>query len=108
MRSEIEGLSGRKRVVNSIVLALQKIRSDPLSQLMIGSVRGGAGEMAWLIQSPLLAGFATDLAGLTDGDPQAAEWVVRVALSLMYWPAKDDDSERRLVEKFVGPAFAER
>lgn len=38
--------------------------------------------MTWFNASPLLAGFATDLAGLTGGDPQAAHWVIRVVLSL--------------------------
>ena len=53
-----------ERVVTAITLALKRIRSDPLSQLMIGSVRG-VDAMSWLTASPLLAAFATDLAGLT-------------------------------------------
>jgi hypothetical protein len=70
---------------------------------MIGSVR--ANEMLWLTGSPVLARFATDLAGLTDSDPEAAHWVVRVVLSLMYWPAGDDETERQVVQRFVAPAF---
>ncbi len=107
VRSEIVSLSGPERLVAAIVLALQRIRADPLGQLMIGAVRGGAGEIAWLTESPLLGEFAADLAGLTGGDAQAAKWVVRVVLSLMYWPADDDDAERRLVERFVAPAFSQ-
>jgi hypothetical protein len=53
-----------------------------------------------------MARFATDLTGLTDRDPQAAYWVVRVVLSLMYWPAGDDETERQVVQRFVAPAFA--
>jgi AcrR family transcriptional regulator len=106
VRSAVDDLSGPERLVASIVLALQRIRADPLGQLMIGSVRGGAGEIAWLTESPLLGEFAADLAGLAGGDAQAAKWVVRVVLSLMYWPADDDDAERRLVERFVAPAFS--
>jgi hypothetical protein len=64
-----------------------------------------ANEMVWLTGSPLLARFATDLAGLTDSDPQAAHWVARVVLSLMYWPAGDDETERQVVQRFVAPAF---
>ena len=52
------------------------------------------------------ARFATDLTGLTEDDPQAAYWVVRVVLSLLYWPAGDDETERRVVQRFVAPAFA--
>ena len=71
---------------------------------MVGSIRA-TDEISWLTSSPLLAGFATDLAGLTDGDPQAAQWLVRVVLSLMYLPAEDGDTERQLVQRFVAPAF---
>ncbi len=100
VRSDVETLRGRERVVAAILLSLQRIRSDPLGKLMFGSIHGGAGELAWLTESPLLADFATD--------PQGAKWVVRVVLSLMYWPAENDEAERRLVEKYVAPAFAEQ
>jgi AcrR family transcriptional regulator len=103
VRKTVDTMSGPERVVTAITLALRLIRADPLYQLMIGSVR--ANEMVWLTGSPLLARFATDLTGLTDTDPQAAHWVVRVVLSLMYWPADDDETERQVVQRFVAPAF---
>jgi AcrR family transcriptional regulator len=106
IRSSVGDMSGPERVVAAIISALERIRSDPLGQLMIGSVRR-VDAMTWLTASPLLADFAAELAGLAGGDPLAAQWVVRVVLSLMYWPAEDDDAERRLVERFVAPAFAE-
>lgn len=108
VRSDVETLRGRERVVAAILLSLQRIRSDPLGKLMFGSIHGGAGELAWLTESPLLADFATELTGIAGGDPQGAKWVVRVVLSLMYWPAENDEAERRLVEKYVAPAFAEQ
>ena len=106
VRSAVDGLSGQERVVTAILLALKRIRSDPLGQLMISSIRG-TDQMAWLATSPLVAGFATDLAGLADGDSQAAQWLVRVVLSLMYWPADDEDAEHQLVQRFVAPGFAQ-
>ena len=36
----------------------------------------------WLTDSPIVAGFATDLNGLTDDDPEAAQWIIRIVLSL--------------------------
>jgi AcrR family transcriptional regulator len=107
VRAALENLTGRERLVTAITLSVQQIRSDPLGQLMFGSIHGGTREVAWLAESPLLADFANDLTGLATDDPQAAAWVIRVVLSLMYWPAEDDDAERRLVEKFVAPAFAD-
>jgi AcrR family transcriptional regulator len=103
VRQTVEEMSGPERVVTAITVALKLIRADPLYQLMISSVR--TNEMVWLTGSPLLARFATDLTGLTDNDPQAAHWVVRVVLSLMYWPAGDDETERQVVQRFVAPAF---
>ena len=103
VRQTVENMSGPERIVTAITVALKRIRSDPLGQLMIGSIR--ADEMVWFTGSPLLAGFATELTGLTDRDPQAALWIVRVVLSLMYWPAGDDEAERQLVQRFVAPAF---
>jgi AcrR family transcriptional regulator len=104
VRSDVEQLNGPDRVTTAIIVALKRIRSDPLGQLMIGSI-SVSDEISWLTASPLLAGFATDIAGLTDGDQQAAQWLVRVVLSLMYWPAADDDAERQLMQRFVAPAF---
>ena len=106
VRAGVETLSGPERLVTSIILTLQQIRSNPLCQLMVGSIRGGTRQVAWLAESPLTAQFATELAGLTGGDPQAPKWVIRVVLSLMYWPAEDDETERQLVQAFVAPAFA--
>jgi AcrR family transcriptional regulator len=108
VRAEVGNMTGPERVVTAITFALKKIRSDPLGQLMIGSVRRGDA-MTWLTASPMLAGFAGDLAGLTDTDPQSAQWIVRVVLSLAYWPLDDtvdSDAEHQLVQRFVAPAFS--
>ncbi len=105
--SAVETLNGRERLVTAIMLTVQQIRADPLCQLMIGSIRGGTRELAWLARTRLTADLATDLAGLAGGDPQAAKWVVRVVLSLVYWPSEDEESDRQLVQRFVAPAFAE-
>lgn len=109
VRSAVDGLSGSERVITAITVALKRIRCDPLSQVMISSVRGH-NAMSWLNTSPMIAGFATDLSGLADGDPQAAQWIVRVVLSLVYWPLEqgnEDEETERLVRRFVAPAFSQ-
>jgi hypothetical protein len=53
-----------------------------------------------------VARFATDLNGLTDDDTEAAQWIVRIVLSLLYWPVSDADVERQMVKRFISPAFA--
>ena len=109
VRAAVDGMIGPERVVTAITFALKRIRSDPLGQLMIGSVRR-VDTMTWLTASPLLAGFAGELAGLTDTDPQSAQWIVRVVLSLVYWPlddTADSGTEHQLVQRFVAPAFTD-
>lgn len=105
VRQAVAGRSGADRVVAAIAAALQRIRADPLGQLMVGSVRG-TQEMTRLAASPMVAGFARDLGGLSEGDRQAAQWVVRVVLSLLCWPIDDAVSEQQILERFVAPAFA--
>jgi AcrR family transcriptional regulator len=104
VRLAVENLRGAERVVTAITVALKLIRADPASQLMFNSIR--ANDVIWLTGSPLLADFATELTGLTDEDPQAAQWVVRVVMSLLYWPVGDAVTEREIVQRFVAPAFA--
>jgi AcrR family transcriptional regulator len=104
VRQTVVNLHGPERVVTAITVALKLIRSDPSGQLMFNSIR--ANDVVWLTGSPLLAGFATELTGLTDRDPQAAQWVVRVVMSLLYWPVGDTATEGEIVQRFVAPAFA--
>ena len=105
MRLAVDGLSGAERIVTAITVALGRIRSDPLGQLMINSIRGAQG-MTWLTESPIVAEFATDLNGLTEDDAEAAQWIVRIVMSLLYWPIGDGELERQMLQRFVSPAFA--
>ncbi len=107
VRDAVGGLSGAERIARAISVALREIRSHPLGQSMINSLRSGQG-MTWLTESPIVAGFATELNGLTDDDTEAAQWIVRVVMSMLYWPVDDADTERRVLERFVLPAFSDR
>lgn len=107
VRNAVDGLWGAERIARAITVALGQIRSHPLGQAMINSLRSGQG-MTWLTESPVVAGFATDLNGLTDDDTDAVQWIVRVVMSMLYWPVDSADTERRVVERFVLPAFADR
>jgi AcrR family transcriptional regulator len=105
VRRAVANLSGAQRIVTAITVALKEIRSDPLGRLMFSTIRG-AEERAWLTESPIVARFAADLNGLTDDDTEAAQWIVRVVLSLLYWPVGDAQFERQMVERFISPAFS--
>lgn len=106
VRRAVEGLDGADRIGTAIAVALQEIRGHPLGQSMIDSLRRGEG-LAWLTESPIVARFAVDLNGLTDDDTDAAQWIVRVVMSMLYWPEADAAAERRAVDRFVLPAFGD-
>jgi AcrR family transcriptional regulator len=105
VRSAVDGMTGAERIVTAIRVALDQVRADPLGQLMFSTIRG-AEERAWFTESPIVARFATELNGLTDDDTEAAQWIVRIVLSLLYWPIGDAEVEHRMVKRFISPAFA--
>ncbi|MDF3338561.1 helix-turn-helix domain containing protein [Mycolicibacterium septicum] len=104
VRQAVDGLTGAQRVLTAVTVALQRIRSDAVFELLLGSLRTGGG-MTDLTQSPVPAAFATELTGLDADDPAAAAWIVRVVLSLLVWPGADEVAERQMLERFVAPAF---
>lgn len=104
VRRAVDHLSGAERIITAITVALDEIRSDPLGQLMFTTMRG-ATERAWLTESPIVGRFATEINGLTDDDTEAAQWIVRVMLSLLYWPVGNAEAEHRMIERFIAPAF---
>lgn len=103
VRSSVDGLSGSERVVTAITVALEQIRSDPMRRLMLGSTT--AADLNDLHSSPILARLAADLTGITDDDPEAARWIVRVVMSLAYWPIGNSRGEEQMLQRFVAPAF---
>jgi AcrR family transcriptional regulator len=104
VRHAVDGLTGSDRVIVAITVALQLIRSDPLRRLMFSA--GNLPDVKELHSSPVLAHLAAELTGITDDDPQAAQWIVRVVVSLAYSPVATSSDEREVLERFVAPAFA--
>ncbi|MEE6179907.1 TetR/AcrR family transcriptional regulator [Mycobacterium sp. 050134] len=105
VREAIAGLTGSERVVTATTVALQRMRSDPLAQIM-RSATGPPGN-EWLTDSPIVARFATEMVGLDRPDPLAAQWLIRMFLALWQWPVKDPDEEAAMVRRFLGPPYAE-
>lgn len=104
VRHAVDGRSGADRMITAITLALQQIRSDPLRRLMLST---GSLDLRELHSSPMLGHLAAELTGITDDDPQAAQWIVRVVVSLAYSPIASVREERKVLERFVAPAFDE-
>jgi AcrR family transcriptional regulator len=105
VRAGVECRTGPDRVLTAIEVAVAEIRADPAGQLFLDSARGGRWN--WLTASPAVASFATELTGVAGDDARAAQWIVRLVLSLLFWPGPDPHAEHQMLQRFVAPAFAE-
>ncbi|BCO60058.1 MULTISPECIES: TetR/AcrR family transcriptional regulator [Mycobacterium avium complex (MAC)] len=104
IREDINDLRGPERVVTATVMALERLRSDPLAQLMRSIHAAPVSD--WVISSPTVTGLAAEMLGPGNDDQLAAQWLIRVFLALWGWPLKDPAAERALVERFLGSSYA--
>jgi AcrR family transcriptional regulator len=102
-RAAIKDLKGPDRVVTATIVALQRLQSDPLAQLMRSMHTTPVSE--WITNSPTVTGFADEMLGHDDPDPLAAQWLIRVFLALWCWPLKDPVAERAMLQRFLGPPY---
>jgi len=105
-REAIKDLRGPDRVVAATIIALQRLRSDPLAQLMRSIHAAPVSD--WVLSSPTVTSLAAEMLGSDNDDPLAAQWLIRVFLSLWSWPLKDPAAERALVERFLGLSYTSR
>jgi AcrR family transcriptional regulator len=103
VREAIAGLTGSERIVTATTIALQRLRADPLAQIMRSMATLPGDE--WLSDSPMVTRFANEMVGLSTPDPLAAQWLIRAFLALWYWPLKDADAENQMVRRFLGPPY---
>ncbi|MEV5649635.1 helix-turn-helix domain-containing protein [Nocardia sp. NPDC052254] len=95
----VASLRGPRRVTEAILTSLAAIRREPA----LAAFLSGAGVTGdHVVAVPELRGIATALTGIAP-DEDAAQWIVRVVLSLLTFPLPDAAAERRAVERFVAP-----
>ncbi|MEZ0049293.1 AcrR family transcriptional regulator [Mycobacterium sp. MAA66] len=92
----VNGLTGQDRVIVAILSALRAVRDDPVAASV---TRGGPAVDRMMLDSPRLAAAAAELCGVDDS--VAAEWIVRVVLSLLFWPMPDAATEESVVRRYV-------
>ncbi|MFD0364154.1 TetR/AcrR family transcriptional regulator [Nocardia sp. GCM10030253] len=103
IQRSVATLTGPDRIARAILAALDAVRADPVAVAFLAATT--PQEVGtYLAGNPRLADTATALTATTD-DPATGQWIVRVVLSLLFWPASDPTSERTLVDRFVVPAF---
>lgn len=85
-REAIKDLRGPERVVTATIMALERLRSDPLAQLMRSIHAAPVSD--WVINSPTVTALAAEMLGPGHDDPLAAQWLIRVFLALWGWPLR--------------------
>lgn len=97
----------RERLIASILVTLEMVRESPALASWFATTRPPVGgELAG--QSDVIAALAVAfLQSLGPSDPAVIErrgrWMVRVIVSLLTYPGRDEDEERAMIEEFVVP-----
>jgi len=97
------------RLLDAIVAALHEVRENPaLASWFAPAQRPIGGEMAErseVIQA-LTEAYLRALGWDDDRVERRARWVVRVMVSLLTFPGRDDADERAMLAEFLVPAVA--
>jgi AcrR family transcriptional regulator len=94
----------RQRLLEGVVASLRSVRESPaLSSWFASARRPIGGEMAERsdVIKALTEGFLRSL-GIDDVE-WSARWLVRVMVSLLVFPGRDEADERAMLEDFVLP-----
>lgn len=86
------------RPVTAVLSAVRQVRSTPV--LAAWFEPGNSAVTTDLVRSSEV--IESIGLGVVE-DPAAARWLVRVVMSLLAMPGRDDAEERELVERFVAP-----
>lgn len=100
----------RERLIAGVSATLRMVRENPALAAWFGSARLPiGGELAG--QSEVITALASGfLSSLGADDPAAIErrarWSVRVIISMLMFPGRDEADERAMIEEFVVPVVA--
>lgn len=90
-------------LAQTVLAAVREVRARP--ELLAWFGAADAGTTAAIAQSSEVI----EALGMSAvGDPAAARWLVRVIVSLLVVPGRDEAEEREIVERFVVPAVTRR
>ena len=103
-REAIKELTGPERVVTATIVALERLRADPLAQLTRSTQAAPINDS--ITESPAVTGLAAEMLGTENPDPLAQQWLIRVFLALWCWPLKDPAAQTVMLQRFLGPAYA--
>lgn len=96
--ADLADVVGEDVVVAAVLAALRYVRRSPaLAAWFADPAAGRTADLAAASEVVAALGLAVT------PDPDAARWLVRVIVSLLTSPGRDDADERALVARFVAP-----
>jgi AcrR family transcriptional regulator len=87
------------RVTTAVLAAVRHVREAPTLAAWFR-----AGDVAMTAELAQSSAVIESLGLAVVADPLAARWLVRIIVSLLTVPGRDEADERELVERFVAPA----
>jgi AcrR family transcriptional regulator len=98
-----------RRLVEAVLGSVAAVRATPSLAFWFTPA-----EMAYVhelahssnVIDTIVSGFADGLRGAGDDRALRARWILRIIVSLLTMPGRDDAEERALVEQFVAPSLA--
>lgn len=101
IRRETEGLTGPERVVRVMTTALAQVRAVPEIEQW---ARSAAAQDYGLGRSDQFAALGGELVG-AGTSPDAGQWIHRVFMMFLMWPAPSPEVEEQLMRDYLAPAF---
>ncbi|CAM3249021.1 TetR family transcriptional regulator [Mycobacterium intermedium] len=104
----------RERLVSSILATLRMVRESPplaawflATRAPIGARMADQSEVITALAASFL--HSLGLVSQTDGAPSIVErrarWAVRIIVSLLMFPGRDEADERAMIEEFLAPVM---
>ncbi|MEU9807734.1 TetR family transcriptional regulator [Mycobacterium sp. NPDC050853] len=98
----VESADARRRAVTAITASLAAIRNDPVVSAMVATM-SPASLGSYLTPSSQIPRSASAFTGLLD--EIAGQWISRVVMAFLFWPATDPAVEAEMIERFVYPVL---
>ncbi|OBJ10326.1 TetR/AcrR family transcriptional regulator [Mycobacterium sp. 1465703.0] len=97
----------RERLITSILVTLRMVRESPAlaswfatTRPPVGGELAGQSDVITALAVSFLHSLGPDAADVVE---RRARWTVRVIVSLLTYPGRDEDEERSMIEEFVVP-----
>jgi AcrR family transcriptional regulator len=105
---DIEGVDDpRERLTASVAATLRMVRESPalaawfaISRPPIGGELAGQSEVITALAAAFVGSLGPEEPAVVE---RRARWVVRVLISLLMYPGRDEADERAMIEEFVVP-----